>query len=94
MGDPRSFSADQEEYQKFLADQAWSRSRTRRSTCPTGCRHPQLSMSERQIYRFDEAEWHVPVAPGTDPEAAAAAGARARRAGSSRRATAASTRRS
>jgi hypothetical protein len=33
-------------------------------------------MSERRIYRFEEAEWHVPVAPGTDPEAAADAGRR------------------
>jgi quercetin dioxygenase-like cupin family protein len=31
-------------------------------------------MSARRIYRFDDAEWHVPVAPGTDPEAAAEAG--------------------
>ena len=31
-------------------------------------------MSQRRIYRFDDAEWHVPVAPGTDPEAAEAAG--------------------
>jgi len=31
-------------------------------------------MGDRQIYRYDEAEWHVPVAPGTDPEAAAEAG--------------------
>ena len=31
-------------------------------------------MSARQIYRYDEAEWHVPVAPGTDPDAAAEAG--------------------
>ena len=35
----------------------------------------------RRIYRFDDAEWHVPVAPGTDPEAAAEAG----RAGAARR---------
>ena len=28
----------------------------------------------RQIYRFEEAEWHAPIAPGTDPEAAAEAG--------------------
>jgi quercetin dioxygenase-like cupin family protein len=33
------------------------------------------------IHRFEEAEWHVPTAPGTDPEAAAAAG----RAGTARR---------
>jgi mannose-6-phosphate isomerase-like protein (cupin superfamily) len=33
------------------------------------------------IHRFEEAEWHVPTAPGTDPEAAAAAG----RAGAARR---------
>jgi quercetin dioxygenase-like cupin family protein len=26
------------------------------------------------IHRFEEADWHVPVAPGTDPEAAADAG--------------------
>ena len=26
------------------------------------------------IHRFEDAEWHVPVAPGTDPVAAAAAG--------------------
>ena len=31
-------------------------------------------MGDRQIYRYDEAEWHVPIAPGTDPEAAAEAG--------------------
>lgn len=31
-------------------------------------------MSTRRIFRFDEAEWHVPVAPGTDPVAAAEAG--------------------
>ena len=31
-------------------------------------------MGTRRVYRFDEAEWHVPVAPGTDPEAAADAG--------------------
>ncbi len=35
----------------------------------------------RRIYRFEDAEWHVPVAPGTDPEAAAEAG----RAGAARR---------
>jgi mannose-6-phosphate isomerase-like protein (cupin superfamily) len=28
----------------------------------------------RRVYRFEEAEWHVPVAAGTDPEEAAAAG--------------------
>jgi quercetin dioxygenase-like cupin family protein len=37
--------------------------------------------SERRVYRFEAAEWHVPVAPGTDPEAAAEAG----RAGAARR---------
>jgi quercetin dioxygenase-like cupin family protein len=26
------------------------------------------------IYRFDDAEWHVPVSPGTDPDEAAEAG--------------------
>ena len=31
-------------------------------------------MPERRIYHFEESEWHVPVAPGTDPEAAAEAG--------------------
>jgi hypothetical protein len=36
----------------------------------------------RRIYRFEEAEWHVPVAPGTDPEAAAAAGRQGARAAS------------
>ena len=35
----------------------------------------------RRIHRFEDAEWHVPVAPGTDPEDAAAAG----RAGAARR---------
>jgi quercetin dioxygenase-like cupin family protein len=34
-----------------------------------------------RIHRFEAAEWHVPVAPGTDLEAAAAAG----RAGAARR---------
>jgi len=33
------------------------------------------------IYRYEDAEWHVPVAPGTDPDAAAEAG----RAGAERR---------
>ena len=33
-------------------------------------------MTERTIYRFDEIDWHVPVAPGTDPEGAAEAGRR------------------
>ena len=28
----------------------------------------------RRIYRFEEAEWHVPTAPGTDPAQAAEAG--------------------
>jgi quercetin dioxygenase-like cupin family protein len=28
----------------------------------------------RKIYRFDEIDWHVPIAPGTDPAAAAEAG--------------------
>ncbi len=28
----------------------------------------------REIYRYADAEWHVPIAPGTDPEAAAEAG--------------------
>src|SRR5438105_693877 len=27
----------------------------------------------RQIYRFDEIDWHVPLGPGTDPEGAQAA---------------------
>ena len=31
-------------------------------------------MADRQIYRYDDAEWHVPIAPGTDPDAAAEAG--------------------
>ncbi len=31
-------------------------------------------MTDRRIYRFDDAEWHVPVAPGTDPDQAAEAG--------------------
>jgi quercetin dioxygenase-like cupin family protein len=31
-------------------------------------------MSDRRIYHFEDSEWHVPIAPGTDPEAAAAAG--------------------
>ena len=53
---------------------AWCSSRTRRSTCPTRSPTPATEMSARQIYRFDEAEWHVPIAPGTDPEAAAEAG--------------------
>ena len=40
MGDPRSFPSDQEAYQQFLADGAWCRSRTRRSTCRTRCPTP------------------------------------------------------
>ena len=28
----------------------------------------------RRVYRFDDAPWHVPTAPGTDPEQAAEAG--------------------
>jgi hypothetical protein len=31
-------------------------------------------MSDRNIYRFDLMDWHVPVAPGTDAADAAAAG--------------------
>jgi quercetin dioxygenase-like cupin family protein len=31
-------------------------------------------VTPRRIYRFDDAEWHVPVSPGTDPDAAAEAG--------------------
>jgi quercetin dioxygenase-like cupin family protein len=31
-------------------------------------------MADRRIYHFEESEWHVPVAAGTDPEAAAEAG--------------------
>ena len=31
-------------------------------------------MTPRRIYRFDDADWHVPVSPGTDPDAAAEAG--------------------
>ena len=31
-------------------------------------------MADRRIYHFEESEWHVPVAAGTDPEAGAAAG--------------------
>jgi Cupin domain len=30
----------------------------------------------RRIYRFDDIEWHVPIAPGTDLDAAAEAGRR------------------
>jgi quercetin dioxygenase-like cupin family protein len=30
----------------------------------------------RRVYRFEDAEWHVPVAPGTDPAQAAEAGRR------------------
>jgi quercetin dioxygenase-like cupin family protein len=33
-------------------------------------------MTPRRIYRFDDAEWHVPVSPGTDAAEAAAAGRR------------------
>jgi quercetin dioxygenase-like cupin family protein len=36
-------------------------------------------MTPRAIYRLDDADWHVPVAPGTDPEAAEAAGRRGTR---------------
>ncbi len=27
----------------------------------------------RRVYRFDEIDWHVPLGPGTDPDAARAA---------------------
>jgi mannose-6-phosphate isomerase-like protein (cupin superfamily) len=33
-------------------------------------------VTRRGIYRFDDAEWHVPVSPGTDPDQAAEAGRR------------------
>jgi mannose-6-phosphate isomerase-like protein (cupin superfamily) len=36
-------------------------------------------MSERTIYHFEEQEWHVPVAAGTDEEEAAEAGRRGAR---------------
>jgi hypothetical protein len=32
------------------------------------------SAPSRRIYRLEDEAWHVPVAPGTDPEQAAAAG--------------------
>ncbi len=38
------------------------------------------SAADRRIYRLDDEGWHVPVAPGTDPDQAAAA----RQAGASR----------
>lgn len=31
-------------------------------------------MSDRNIYRFEHTDWHVPIAPGTDEAEAAAAG--------------------
>ena len=31
-------------------------------------------MTSPRIYRFGDAEWHVPVSPGTDPDEAAEAG--------------------
>jgi len=31
-------------------------------------------MGDGDVYRFSEIDWHVPIAEGTDPEAAAAAG--------------------
>jgi quercetin dioxygenase-like cupin family protein len=33
-----------------------------------------MSRSERRVYRYEDAEWHVPIAEGTDPDAAAEAG--------------------
>jgi quercetin dioxygenase-like cupin family protein len=33
-------------------------------------------VTPRRIYRFDDAEWHVPVSPGTDAGDAAEAGRR------------------
>ncbi len=33
-------------------------------------------MTSHSIYRFEDAEWHVPVSPGTDPDQAAEAGRR------------------
>jgi mannose-6-phosphate isomerase-like protein (cupin superfamily) len=33
-------------------------------------------MTPRRVYRFDDADWHVPVSPGTDPDQAAEAGRR------------------
>jgi quercetin dioxygenase-like cupin family protein len=33
-----------------------------------------MTTRPRTIYRAADADWHVPIAPGTDPEAAAAAG--------------------
>lgn len=33
-------------------------------------------MTSPRIYRFDDAEWHVPTSPGTDPDEAAEAGRR------------------
>jgi len=33
-------------------------------------------VTSRRIYRFEDAEWHVPVSPGTDPDQAAEAGRR------------------
>lgn len=36
-------------------------------------------MTARRVYRFGEADWHVPAASGTDPAQAAAAGERGAR---------------
>ena len=33
-----------------------------------------ISAADRRVYRLDDEGWHVPVAPGTDPDQAAAAG--------------------
>jgi quercetin dioxygenase-like cupin family protein len=33
-------------------------------------------MGDRVIYRFEDVDWHVPTAPGTDPEQAEEAGRR------------------
>ena len=77
MGDPRSFPADQEAYEQFLADEGVQQLPNPPIDMPDWLADTRNDMSARQIYRFDEIEWHVPIAPGTDPDTAAEAAARA-----------------
>jgi mannose-6-phosphate isomerase-like protein (cupin superfamily) len=41
-----------------------------------GAEAPAGAAPRRRIYRFEDADWHAPTAPGTDPAQAAEAGRR------------------
>ena len=77
MGDPRSFPADEAGYAEVPR-------RRGRGAAPEpadrharlAARHAQLTWAAARSTGSTKIDWHVPVAPGTDPEDAAEAGGR------------------